>query len=198
MSYYHEKKNSGAAFAAGLGVGIAVCAAGVYAWKKFKETHPNFNLKEYCDKCGILSDDCNWECDDAFDTCDCVEPEYEPECNIEDIEIDMPVDDEDEEASSDDEESDGQNLTGSSVISYETAKQKVTELAKKLYSTSDIRSEGNSDNILLSNDGTTRKCYMFWIESKTDDVTPLAVFYVDISTGEVFDNSERGMKKISD
>lgn len=207
MTFYPEKKdNTKIAFAAGLGLGVAAAAAGVYAWKKFKETHPDFSLKDYCEKCGIMSDECDLSyCTDNCEDCACTEPEYEADCDIEDVEVDMTTDD-DEDSESDDEDSDGQSLIGSNkisckknnVISFESAKSKVLQLAKKLYGKSDICTEGTADNVLLTNDGKSRKCYMFWIEQSGDDTTPLAVFYFDILTGEVFDNSDRGMKKISE
>jgi len=196
LTFYPEKKNnSKASFAAGLGLGIAVAAAGAFAWKKFKEKHPDFNLKDYCSKCGIISDECDLDyCTEDCESCACTEPEYEPDCNIEDVELDMVTEDEEE---SEDEEADGQNLIGAEKISFENAKIIVSALAEKLYGTSEICTEGTDNNILLTNDGKTRNCYMFWIEQKGDDVSPLAVFYFDIITGEVFDNSERGMKKIN-
>lgn len=196
MTFYPEKKsNSKLSFAAGLGLGVAAATAAVFAWKKFKEKHPDFNLKEYCAKCGIMSDECDLDyCTADCEECACTEPEYEPECNIEDVELDMITEDEEE---AEDEESDGQSLIGKKEISFEDAKKLVEAFAQKLYGTSDICSNETDDNVLLTNDGTTRKCYMFWIASKGDDVTPVAVFYVDIMTGEVFDNSERGMKKIN-
>ena len=83
MTFYPERKsNSKAAFAAGLGIGVALTAAGIYAYKKFKETHPNFNLKDYCEKCGIISDECDWNCDSDCDECSCMEPSYEDFCDM--------------------------------------------------------------------------------------------------------------------
>ena len=200
MFYPERKDHTKSAFAAGLGIGIAVAAAGAYAWKKFKETHPDFNLKDYCEKCGIVSDECDWSCDEDCENCTGVEPQYE-ECDIEDVEIDMTDDEFSEDEESDEEDEDHSiNLTGANLkISLQEAQEKVLTIAKKIYGESvSLETEGDSSNMLLTNDGKTRSCYMFWIASEADDVTPVAVFYVDIMTGEVFDNSEKGMKKLSD
>ncbi len=198
MNFYPERKdNSKAAFALGLGIGIAACATAIYAWKAFKETHPDFNLKEYCQKCGVISDECNFNCAESCETCSYTEPQYEPICDFEDIEIDLNK--KKEEPESEDEEAQGRNLTGGKIISLTTATNKVEKIAKELYGNeTKIQTDESGNNLLLTNDGKTRRCYMFWIERQGDDVTPVAVFYVDIITGEVFDNSEKGMNKLSD
>ncbi len=204
MNLYPVKKDhTKAAFALGLGMGVAAAAAGMYAWKKFKETHPDFSLKDYCDKCGILSDECDISCDDDCENCPNNQPSYEEtendiESNIEDIEIDMTGSDDEEESSEDDEDG-GRNLTGVNMISAADAYKKALNIAKSIYGEkTELKSEGSGNNILLTNDGKTRNCYMFWIASESDDVTPVAVLYVDVITGEVFDNSEKDMKKLSD
>ena len=194
--FYEERKSSAGAFMAGLGLGVAAAAVGVIAYKKFKETHPDFNLKEYCEKCGILSDECDMNCDEDCESCSSYEPQYEEDCDIEDIEVDMTTcEDEEEEAS--DEEDGGSSLIGN--ITADEALSKATKIAKSIYGNDVVlQSEGSKQNILIDNNGKTKHCYMFWIESNTDDVTPVAVLYVDAVTGEVYDNSEKEMKKISD
>ena len=203
MNLYPVKKDhSKAAFAFGLGMGAALTAAGFCAWKKFKETHPDFNIKDYCEKCGILSDECDISCDDDCETCIKNQPSYEEdetdiENNIEDIEIDMTTDDEEEEDS--DDEDGGSNLIGGNIISQSEAMEKALRIAKDIYGSEvSLKSEGSGKNILITKDGKTRNCYMFWIASDGDDLTPVAVFYVDVITGEVFDNSEKNMRKLSD
>ena len=201
MMYPIRKDHSKSAFAFGLGMGAALTAAGFYAWKKFKETHPDFSIKDYCEKCGILSDECDISCDDDCESCLKNQPSYEEdetdiENNIDDIEIDMTTEDEEE---SDDEEDGGRNLIGESIISQNTATNKALKIAKEIYGSDvSLKSEGSGKNVLITKDGKTRNCYMFWIESKGDDLTPIAVFYVDVMTGEVFDNSEKDMRKLSD
>ncbi|MDP4118607.1 MAG: hypothetical protein Q8873_05390 [Bacillota bacterium] len=205
MTFYPERKNhTKTAFVAGIGFGIAAATAGAYAWRKFKETHPNFSLKQYCERCGLAFDECDWKCNEECDNCTCSEPEYEDDCDIEDIEVDMPTpkgaeNSSDEDNSDEDEESDRTDLIGENVISFELAKEKVLGFAKSLYGRDVTLSfEDSCNNILLTSEGKSRNCYMFWIASESDDLTPIAVFYIDIKTGEVFDNSEKGMKKISD
>ncbi len=196
MNFYPVKKDhSKAAFALGLGVGIAAGAAAAYAWKKFKETHPDFNLKEYCQKCGVLSDECDFDCAESCDTCEYTEPQFEPECDFEDVEVNL----EEESEESEDEEDHGTSLIGEKIISTFTANNKVLKIARKTFGEeTKIKTNNTSDNMLITDDGVTHNCYMFWVESTGDDVTPQSVYYVDIVTGEVFENSENGTVKLSD
>ncbi len=202
MFYPERKDNSKAAFALGLGVGAALAVAGAYALKKFKEHNPNFSIKGYCEKCGLAFDECDWGCEEDCDGCYCSEPEYEDVAGIEDIELDMESvkeSDDEEESSDADEESDGTNLIGKREISFETAKAKAEKIAEEMFGKSiSLKYEADEDYIVITNEGKKIKCYMFWIAGDTDDLVPKSVFYVDIVTGEVFDNSNKEMKKISD